>query len=151
MFVLFTFTHTYPEDPSNICGSHEPEYRTLCRFRGVSPANVSDKTSSAPRLPTRTGGCPHCSPGGLQRPLCRPPEQLPSLLGRHGIAALQQICDDERLLNAGGLHPQTSIHPHHQLTGEQLLQVGQDLTVRGQQSGGAGQDTQSEDTNTDFI
>lgn len=59
----------------------------------------------------------------LQRPLGHPPEQLPSLLGRHGVAALQQVGDDEGLLEAAGLHPQTAVHSHHQLTGEQLLQV----------------------------
>lgn len=73
---------------------------------------------------------------GLQRPLCHPPEQLPSLLGRHGVAALQQVGDDERLLDGGGLHPHSTVHPHHQLTGEELLQVGQDLAVGGQQPGG---------------
>lgn len=73
---------------------------------------------------------------GLQRPLRHPPEQLPSLRGRHGVAALQQVYDDEGPLDAGGLDPQTTVHPHHQLTGEQLLQVGPDLTVGGQQPGG---------------
>ncbi len=77
---------------------------------------------------------------GLQHPLCHPPEQLLPLLGRHGVAALQQVGDDERLLDSGGLDPHTAVHPHHQLTGEQLLQVWQDLTVGGQQSeGGPGE------------
>lgn len=75
-----------------------------------------------------------CGSCGLQRPLFDPPEQLLSLGGCHGVAALQQVCDNQGLLNAGGLDPHSAVHAHHQLTGEQLVQVRPDLAVGCQQS-----------------
>lgn len=71
----------------------------------------------------------------LQRPLLHPPEQLLPLLGRHGVTALQQVGHDQSRLDAGRLHPNPTVHPHHQLTGEQLLQVGPDRADGGQQPG----------------
>jgi len=85
---------------------------------------------------TRPGEGVHKVPRGLQRPLGHPPEQRPSLRRRHGVGALQQVADDEGLLGAGRLGPQPAVHPDHQLTRDQLLQVGQDLAVGGQQPGG---------------
>lgn len=36
-------------------------------------------------------------------------------------------------MGAGRLEPHTTVEPNQQLTGEQLLQIGPDLAVRGQQ------------------
>lgn len=75
---------------------------------------------------------------GLQSPLGNPPEQLASLWGRHGVAALQQVCDDQGPLGAGRLDPHATVHPHQQLKGNQLPQFGADLALRGQEPAGEG-------------
>lgn len=59
----------------------------------------------------------------LERPLLDLPEQLLSLLGRHGFGTLQQVCDDQRLLHAGRFDPNASVHPDHKLTREEVLKV----------------------------
>lgn len=59
----------------------------------------------------------------LERPLLDLPEQLLSLLSRHGFGTLQQVCDDQRLLHGGRFDPNASVHPDHELTREELLEV----------------------------
>lgn len=78
---------------------------------------------------------------GLQGPLGNPPEQLASLWGRHGVAALQQVRDDQGPLGAGRLDPHATVDPHQQLTGNQLPQVGADLALRRQEPAGGGAST----------
>lgn len=91
-------------------------------------------------------GCPGSTEAGgvsggvraLQRPLRDPPEELASLWRRHGVAAAEQRGHREGPLGAGGLDPHTTVDPHQQLAGDQLLQVRADLTVGGQQPVGDG-------------
>lgn len=45
-------------------------------------------------------------------------------------------------MGAGRLGPHTTVEAHQELTGEQLLQVGPNLAVRGQQPAGEGQPRQ---------
>lgn len=74
----------------------------------------------------------------LQVALHHPPEEGFSLLGAHVLAALQEIGHDQGLLYGGGAHPHAPVHPQHRFTGKQLLQVLDDVTLRGQQPGGGG-------------
>lgn len=84
----------------------------------------------------------HLGPGewgrGLQCSLLHPPEQLLPLRRRHGVAALQQVGDDQGLLGAGRPDPDPAVHSRHQLAGEELVQVGPDVAVGRQQSVGGG-------------
>lgn len=75
-----------------------------------------------------------CSPS-LDGSVGHPSEERLSLLGCHVLTALQQVGHDEGLLDGLGLDPHPSVHPHHNLKGEHLLQVLGYLTLGCQQPG----------------
>lgn len=64
-----------------------------------------------------------------ERPLLEAPEQLLALRRRHDVAALQQVGQNQSLLDGAGPDPDPAVHPHRQLAGEQLLQVGPEVAA----------------------